>query len=197
MRSRLGSMGRSISSSSPILSLSRTDTVLWGGVSVPPVTCTARTLTLSSCHMPTRGSAAHRAALGSMGRSISRIDTVLWGGVSVPPVTCTNPKMHTCTHLTAAHRVRQGGQVGQNSHLGKNALGLAGACGCHLACQPAGDRMLSLKSPSEHMQMYPGLIRAALAPCLHQDGALPHRDRVMLPKAGPHSLCIHKGRRST
>ena len=39
LRSRLGSMGRSISSSSPILSLSRTETVLWGGVSVPPVTC--------------------------------------------------------------------------------------------------------------------------------------------------------------
>ena len=34
----LGSMGRSMSYSSPILSLSRTDTVLWGGVSVPPMT---------------------------------------------------------------------------------------------------------------------------------------------------------------
>ena len=50
LRSRLGSMGRSISSSSPILSLSRTDTVLWGGVSVPPVTCTAGTPTLSRAH---------------------------------------------------------------------------------------------------------------------------------------------------
>ena len=102
-RAALGSMGRSISSSSPILSLSRTDTVLCGGVSVPLVTCTARTLTISSCHMPTRSSAAQCTALGSMGRSLSRTDTVLWGGVSVPPVTCTNPKVVTCTHLTAAH----------------------------------------------------------------------------------------------
>ena len=102
LRSSLGSLGRSISSSSPILSLSRTDTVLWGGVSVPPVTCTARTLPVSSCHMPTHGSAAQCAALGSVGRSLSRIDTVLWSGVSVAPVTCTNPKLVGCPHAAAA-----------------------------------------------------------------------------------------------